>query len=122
MNALLLKLLPYGIAAALAVAAALYVYHLRSSIVDLTQQLATSEASAEVARQAARANAAAVEQARLDGQKMVHALEAERAESDARAAELSELRAQVESAPAEDDGPLAPVLRNAIVGRQRSAK
>ncbi|PIP00694.1 hypothetical protein [Pleomorphomonas carboxyditropha] len=122
MNALLLKLLPYGIAAALAVAAVLYVNHLRSSIDDLTQQLATSEASAAVAREAAKTNAAAVEQARVDGQKMVRALEAERAESDARAAELSELRAQVESAPAEDDGPLAPVLRNAIIGKTRSAK
>lgn len=122
MNALLIRLLPYGVAAALAVAAVLYVGHLRSSIDDLTTQLATSEASAAVAREAARTNAAAVEQARIDGQKMVHALETERAESDARAAELNELRAQVDSAPDEDDGPLAPVLRNAIIGKTRSAK
>jgi F0F1-type ATP synthase epsilon subunit len=85
----------------------LYVSRLHAQV-DAAESLAANATAAAAAAEAALARA------QRDHARAVAALEAERAAAEKRSAELREARRKVEAAPEADDGPVAPVLRDAL--------
>lgn len=110
--ALASRLWPYALAAAIVVGAWLYVDHLRDSLSDTRAQLNATESALE-------AETLRREAERRHHESIVAALAAERAAADKRAADLAQARAFVSQAPASDDGPVAPVLKQALDALRR---
>lgn len=73
-------------------------------------------AEAAEARRVAAANAAAVEAVKRSYQLQLEAIAADRAAMERRLARVAPARRAVTGAPAEDDAPVAPVLRRALEG------
>ncbi len=110
--ALVSRLWPYALAAAVVLGGWLYVDHLRESLADARAQLTATQAELEAVTIRAEA-------AQRQHQASITALAVERAAADARAATLSAAREEVPRAPAAADGPVAPVLRNALDALRR---
>jgi hypothetical protein len=106
------RLWPYALAAALVLGAWLYVDGLRESLAETRSKLAATESQLEaetIRREAEKRN----------HESIIAALAAERAAADQRAANLAQARDVVSRTPDADDGPVAPVLRNALDALRR---
>lgn len=110
--ALVARLWPYAFAAAVVLGAWLYVDHLRDSLADTKAKLTATESALE-------AEAIRREAERRHHESIVAALAAERAAADKRASDLAQARAVVSQAPPSDDGPVAPVLKQALDALRR---
>lgn len=106
------RLWPYALAAAVVLGAWLYVDHLRKSLAESQAKLTATQLELETATIRAEVR-------ERQHQMAIAALAAERAAADKRAADLAQARAFVSQAPDRDDGPVAPVLRQALDALRR---
>lgn len=109
-----LKLVAIAAGAAVILGALGTIWWLRSTIEDLEARNAHLEALADAAFDAAEANRAAMARLREDHTRTLAAVD--RANRDAALAreETMRIRAEIDHAPEEDDGPVAPVLQRAL--------
>ena len=110
--ALAVRLWPYALAAAVVLGAWLYVDHLRESLAETRAKLTATQLELETATIRAEVR-------ERQHQTAIAALAAERAAADKRAADLAQARAFVSQAPDRDDGPVAPVLKQALDALRR---
>lgn len=110
--ALTVRLWPYALSAAVVVGAWLYVDHLRESLAETQAKLTATQIELETATIRAEVRERQHETA-------IAALAAERAAADKRATDLAAARSLVSQAPDKDDGPVAPVLRQALDALRR---
>lgn len=110
--ALLAKGWPYALVAGLILAGWLYVSDLRESLADSQAKLTATQLELETATIRAEVR-------ERQHQTAIAALAAERAAADKRASDLAQARSLVSQAPDRDDGPVAPVLRQALDALRR---
>lgn len=103
-----------AIGALVAVAAAAYVYGLYSDVQDLEAKNLQLKADVVVATDAATKTKETLDQVVENTERIVASLDDLRASEVARAQQLADTLARIEASGPEDDGPVAPVLRDAI--------